>query len=93
MCRAQNGVLLTKKNQVLSWRKEHFEQHFNEGEERDYPADQVDLRDVGVEIDLPSRKESALKYLENNKAAGADSIATKLLKNESEGHPQLVDAS
>jgi hypothetical protein len=39
---------------------------------------------------LPSREEieEALKYLKNNKAAGADSIAA-LLKN---GGPNLVDA-
>jgi hypothetical protein len=43
------------------------------------PPDQVDLRDDGIKIDLPSREEieSALKYLKNNKAAGADSIAAK----------------
>jgi hypothetical protein len=37
----------------------------------------VDLSDDGVDIDLPSREEKvgALKYLTNNKAAGADSIA------------------
>jgi hypothetical protein len=41
------------------------------------------LRDDGVDIDLPSREEieRALKYLKNNKAAGADSIAVDLLKN------------
>jgi hypothetical protein len=33
--------------------------------------------------------EGALKYLKNNKAAGADSIAAELLKN---GGPNLVDA-
>jgi coenzyme F420-reducing hydrogenase gamma subunit len=41
---------------------------------------------------LPSRREeieSALKYLKNNKAAGADVIAADLLKN---GCPPLVDA-
>jgi hypothetical protein len=40
---------------------------------------------------LPSREEveGALKYLKNNKAAGANSIATELLKN---GGPNLVDA-
>jgi hypothetical protein len=40
---------------------------------------------------LPSRKEleGALKYLQNNKAAGADSIAGELLKN---GGPNMVDA-
>jgi hypothetical protein len=40
---------------------------------------------------LPSREEieRALKYLKNNKAAGADSIAAELLKN---GVPSLVDA-
>jgi hypothetical protein len=49
------------------------------------------LRDDGVDIDLPSREkiEGALKNLKNNKAAGADSIATELLKN---GGPNLVDA-
>jgi hypothetical protein len=40
---------------------------------------------------LPSREEieSALKYLNHNKAANTDSIAAELLKN---GGPQLVDA-
>jgi hypothetical protein len=40
---------------------------------------------------LPSREEieGALKYLKNNEAAGADSIAAELLKN---GGPHLVDA-
>jgi hypothetical protein len=49
------------------------------------------LRDDGVDIDLPSREEieRALKYLKNNKAAGAYSIAAELLKN---GGPNLVDA-
>jgi hypothetical protein len=31
MCRAKNGELLTKKDQVLSRWKEHFEQHLNDG--------------------------------------------------------------
>jgi hypothetical protein len=49
------------------------------------------VRDDGVDIDLPSceEMEEALKYLKNNKAAGADSIAAELLKN---GGPNLVDA-
>jgi hypothetical protein len=48
------------------------------------------LRDDGVDINLLSREEieGALKYLKNNKAAGADSIAAELLKN---GGPNLVD--
>jgi hypothetical protein len=47
------------------------------------------LRD---DIDLPNREEieGVLKYLKNNKAAGADSVAAELLKN---GEPKLVDAS
>jgi hypothetical protein len=51
----------------------------------------ADLRDGGVDIDLPSREEieRALNYLKNNKAAGADSIAAEMLKN---GGPNLVDA-
>jgi 2-methylisocitrate lyase-like PEP mutase family enzyme len=62
----------------------------NEGEERDSAPDQVDFRDDRVEIDLLNREEieSALKYLKNNKAAGADSIVVELLN----GVPQLVDA-
>jgi hypothetical protein len=49
----------------------------NEGEERDQPNDQVDLRQEVVEIDLRNREEieSALKYLKNYKVAGTDSIA------------------
>jgi hypothetical protein len=40
---------------------------------------------------LPRRekREGALKYVRNNKAAGVDSIAAELLKN---GGPNLVDA-
>jgi hypothetical protein len=54
--RAKNGELLTKKDQVLSRWKEHFEQHLNDGAGHDRPPDQVDLGDDGVEIDLPSRE-------------------------------------
>jgi hypothetical protein len=77
MCRAKNGELLTNKNQVLARWKEHFEDHLNEGSEQ--PTRPVDLRDDGVDIDLPSREEikGAVKYLKNNKAAGADSIAAE----------------
>jgi hypothetical protein len=32
---------------------EHLEQYLNEDKEREKPPDQVDLRDNGVEIDLP----------------------------------------
>jgi hypothetical protein len=63
----------------------------NEGSESEQPTRAVDLRDDGVNIDLPSREEvkGVLKYLKNNKAAGADSIAAELLKN---GGPIRVDA-
>jgi hypothetical protein len=55
----------------------------NEGSESEQPTRPVDLRDDGVDIDLPSREQTdrALKYLKNNKAAGTDSIAAELLKN------------
>jgi hypothetical protein len=91
MCRAKNGELLTNKNHVLARWKEHFEENLNEGSESEQPTRPVDLRDDGVDIDWPNREkiEGALKYLKNNKAAGADSIAAKLLKN---GEPNLVDA-
>jgi hypothetical protein len=56
MCRAKNGELLINKNQVLAPRwKEHFEEHLNEGSESEQPTRPVDLRDDGVDIDLPSR--------------------------------------
>jgi hypothetical protein len=63
----------------------------NEASKSEQPTRPVDLRDDGVDIDLPSHGEieGALKYLKNNKAAGADYIATELLKN---GGPNLVDA-
>jgi hypothetical protein len=79
MCRAKNGELLTNKNQVLARWKEHFEEHLNKGSESEQPTRPVDLRDDGVDIDLPSREEieGALKYLKNNKATGADSIAAE----------------
>jgi hypothetical protein len=86
-----NGELLTNKNQVLVRWKEHFEEHLNEGSESEQPTRLVDLRDDGVDIDLPvgEKIEGTLKYLKNNKAASADSIAAELLKN---GAPNLVDA-
>jgi hypothetical protein len=76
---------------VLARWKEHFEEPLNEGSESEQPTRPVNLRDDGVGIDLPSREEIEweLKYLKNNKAAGADSIAAELLKN---GGPNLVDA-
>jgi hypothetical protein len=77
MCRAKNWELLTNKNQVLLARwKEHFKKHLNEGSESEQPTRPVDLRDDGVDIDLPSHEEieGTLKYLKNNMAAGADSI-------------------
>jgi hypothetical protein len=82
MCRAKIGELLTNKSQVLVRWKEHFEEHLNEGSASEQPTRSVELRDDGVDIDLPSREEieRALKYLKNNKATGADSIAAELLK-------------
>jgi hypothetical protein len=58
MSRAKNGELLTNKNQVLARWKEHFEEHLNEGSESEQPTRPVDLRDDGVDIDLPSREEA-----------------------------------
>jgi hypothetical protein len=62
--------------------------NLNKGSKSEQPTRPVDLRDDGVDIDLPSRAEieRALKY---NKAAIADSIVANLLKN---GGPNLVDA-
>jgi hypothetical protein len=73
MCRAENGELLTNKNQVLARWKEHFEEHVNEGSESEQPTRPVNLRDDGVDIDLPSCEqiEGTLKYQKNNKAASA----------------------
>jgi hypothetical protein len=69
-----HGKLITKKDQVLSRQKEHFEQYLNEGAvdgggaEQDQIRDLVDLRDDGVEIDFPNREpRTVLKYLKNNK--------------------------
>jgi hypothetical protein len=79
MCRAKNGELLTNKNQVLARWKEHFEANLNKGSKLEQPTRPVDLRDDGVDINLPSREEieGAPKYLKNN-IAGADSNAAKL---------------
>jgi hypothetical protein len=86
-----SGELLTNKNHVLARWKEHFEEQFNEGSESEQPTLPVDFRDDRVDIDLSSREEieGVLKYLKNNRAAGADSIAAELLKNVK---PYLVDA-
>jgi hypothetical protein len=64
MCRAENGELLTNKNQVLARWKGNFEEHLNKSFKSEQPTRPVDLRDDGVDIDLPSREkiERALKY-------------------------------
>jgi hypothetical protein len=82
ICRANNGELLTSKNQQLVRWKEHFEEHLNESSESEQSTRSVDLRDDGVDIDLPSPEEleRVLKYLKNNNAASADYIAAELLK-------------
>jgi hypothetical protein len=71
MCRAKNGEgeLLTNKNQVLARWKEHFEEYLNEGSKSEQPTRPTNLRDDGVDFDLPSREEieRALKYLKKNK--------------------------
>jgi hypothetical protein len=64
MCRAKNGELLTNKNQVLARWNEHFEEHLNEGSKSEQPTRPVDLREDGVDIDLPSREEIEGKYAE-----------------------------
>jgi hypothetical protein len=65
ICRAKNGELLTNKNQ---W-KEHFEDHLNEGSDSEQPTRPVNLRDDGVDIDLPNCEEieGALKYLKTTR--------------------------
>jgi hypothetical protein len=72
---------------VLARWKEGFEEHLNEGSKLEHPTRPVDLRDDGV--NMSEEIEGALKFLKNNKAASADSIAAELLKN---GGPYLVDA-
>jgi hypothetical protein len=84
MCQAKNEELLTNKIQVLGRWEEHFKERLSEGSKSEQPIRPVDLRDDGVDIDLPSSEkiERAPKYLKNNKAA-------KLLKNDG---PNLVNA-
>jgi hypothetical protein len=61
--------LLTNKNQVLARWKEYFEEHLHEGSKSEQPTRPVDLRDDGVDTDLPIREEieGALEYLKNNR--------------------------
>jgi hypothetical protein len=88
---SQERRTINQQKEVLARWKEHFEERLNEGSESEQPTRSVDLRDEGVDIDLPSREEieEALKYLKNNMAIVADSIATELLKNAG---PNLMDA-
>jgi hypothetical protein len=48
-CRAENGELLTNKNQVLARWEENFEKRLNEGSESEQPTRSIDLRDDGVD--------------------------------------------
>jgi hypothetical protein len=57
MCRTKNDELFTNKNQVLVKWKEHFEEHLNEGSDTEQPTRKIDLRDDGVDINLPSRED------------------------------------
>jgi hypothetical protein len=52
-----NEELLTNKNQVLAKWKEHFEGHLNEGSESSQPTCPLNLKDDGVDINLPSCEE------------------------------------
>jgi hypothetical protein len=67
--RTGNYYLLTNKNQVLARWKEHFEEHLNKGSESEQSTRPVDMRDDGVDIDLPSLEEieGALKYLKTTR--------------------------
>jgi hypothetical protein len=59
MCRAMNGELLTNSNQVLARWKECFEEQLlYEGSRSEQPTRPVDLRDDGVDIELPSCEEN-----------------------------------
>jgi hypothetical protein len=51
----KTGKYITNKNQVLARGKEHFEEQLNEGSKSEATRP-VDLRDNGVDIDLPSRE-------------------------------------
>jgi hypothetical protein len=42
---------------MLTRWKEHFEEHLNEGSKSEQPTRPVNLRDDGVDIDLPSPEE------------------------------------
>jgi hypothetical protein len=70
--------------------EEYFELHLNNHSEEEPHANQEPMRENDAIIDLPSRDENveAIKYLKDNKAAGSDSIAAKLLKS---GGPSLVN--
>jgi hypothetical protein len=57
MCRASNGQLLTNKDQMLSIRKEYFEQNFNRSSEENLHTNQESPRGNDVIIDLPNRQE------------------------------------
>jgi predicted metal-dependent HD superfamily phosphohydrolase len=87
MCLATNDQLLT--NKVLSRWKDYFEQHLHESSEEESHANQVPSRENNVIINFPSRDEIAIEYLKDNKAAGLDLIAAKLLKS---GLPSLMNA-
>jgi hypothetical protein len=56
-----------------------WKEHLIEGSESEQPTRPVNLRDDGVDIDLPSPKGAEIP--ENNKGASADSVAAELLKN------------
>jgi hypothetical protein len=61
------------------------------------PTRPVDLRDDGVDIDLPNREEieEVLKYLKNNKAAEADSdlVDEVITKSDPRGLDETLPSS
>jgi hypothetical protein len=71
----ERGTIKQQKPSAVGW-KDNFEEHLNEGSESEQKTRPNDLRDNGVEIDLPNREEieEALKYLKNNKAAGGPNL-------------------
>jgi hypothetical protein len=55
------AAMCRNEDQVLSRWKEHFEQHLNEGEERDQPPNQVDLGDTGYRWKLVDALERVIQ--------------------------------
>ncbi|XP_068240935.1 uncharacterized protein [Palaemon carinicauda] len=72
--------MISGKEEIQRWWIEHFKELFNRPPPHN-PVDELEIKGNIHDVETPNREEikDAIRKLENNKAAGIDSIAAELI--------------